>query len=186
MLHPTLYWKHYFTTVFRQLHGRISWSTFHKKPWKFIRKAILKVPLLPLLLLRKKTKTWKNGLYGDETKRSLSDSPGLRKELLDGGLRQNITNIDSSSYEERKELFYKAICDNGNFRIFIHQLLVIASVLKKSENWLSVLDIPPTKIDQRQHPAILHNKALINDDEEECSDTALVKFFARGRQWWRE
>jgi len=108
----------------------------------------------------------------EEMKRSLIDSPWLRKELVDGGLRQIITNIDSSPYEQRKQLLHKGICDNSNFRNFIDQLLVTAGVLKKSENGLLVLDIPSTKTDQRQHPAILHNKALSSDDEEECSDTA--------------
>jgi hypothetical protein len=113
----------------------------------------------------------------DEMKRSLSDSPWLRKELVDGGLRQIITNIDSSPYEQRKELLHKGICDNSNFRNFIDQLLVTAGVLKKSENGLLVLDIPSTKTDQRPHPAILHNTALSSDDEEECSDTAHVESF---------
>lgn len=77
----------------------------------------------------------------DEMERSLSDSLWLRKERLDGGLRQIITNIDSSPNEWRKELLYKGMCDNSSFRNFIDQLLVTAVVLKKQKVdywfWLS-------------------------------------------------
>lgn len=113
----------------------------------------------------------------DEMKRRLCDASWLRKELVDGGLRHIITNIDCSSYERRKELLHKAICDNTNFRHFIDQLLATAGVLKKSENGLLVLDIPSTKICQRQQPSLLHENALSSDDEEECSDDAHFESF---------
>jgi hypothetical protein len=113
----------------------------------------------------------------DEMKQSMNNSLWLRKELLDGGLRQIIAEIDSSG---KKQLLHKAICENVNFRKYIDQLLVTTGVLKKIDDTsLLVLDVPyPATQEQLTkdstalvHPDDEHNNNKCNSDNDITSDS---------------
>lgn len=111
----------------------------------------------------------------EDMKQTLNNSQWLRKELSDGGLRQLITEIDSSGISsiERSEALHDAICKNSNFRGFVDQLLVTTGVIVKEEDDRLVLVHPGRK---KQNEKQLVVNALTNNDVNESDACESVDF----------